>query len=582
MHFMSRLRLFGRSSLICLTLGVVILGIHLKKIERPVLSPAPSEFRAENAHSWMVELSKKFPGRVAWSHSRQQAAQWLKQEFKGLGYQPQSMPFSEVIGERLVQGLENIYVEKKGTEKPDEIIAVVAHYDVAETTVEGAMDDASGVGTVLELARIFAHVQTKRTLLFLLTDSEEFGAFWGAHVFVRNYPHREKIIAALNFDFVAPEKQVAILSLCDGLKSGYTPLWLREMALESIRSFGRVEARDLPHVVEHLQRALLIPAADHGEFLAASIPALNWVGQTKNFAFEMGHYHHTRFDVVESMQIESFETYGTAAERLVRSIDLLDSLPSDFKNSSYWKLTSSYYLEGWVVFLLHILAFIPFLVLTLKQIRGLWKERSKAKLKAILWHEAKGTLMVIGAMALGYVVLLLLPQLGLMQKYEHFPATQKSPLLYRPDWLPIWIVCGAITLSYILFRTVFSAHRAPPAHPEARHALHSFLMSVAIVFAMMKNSYLATLLLLPPAYFWAALRARKTLEGKLLNGAILLGSTLTLSATLIVLATQFHLGVIYWYLFLAASYGLISAYSISITILVVGSLVRLFHRFVLS
>src|SRR5262249_12711898 len=159
--------------------------------------------------------------RVTWGQPRHEAANWLRSEFQKLGYSAQGQMFSEVIAGRQYTDLENIYAQKIGTTHPDQIIAVVAHYDITDTTVEGAMDDASGVGVVLELARVFAKEKTDRTILFLLTDSEEFGAFWGARNFVRNWPDADKIVAIANFDFLAPEKQTRILTLCDGLQQGY-------------------------------------------------------------------------------------------------------------------------------------------------------------------------------------------------------------------------------------------------------------------------------------------------------------------------------------------------------------------------
>ena len=230
----SRLKeILVRSSLICLLAGALIFGLCLQKIEHLPLDGTATRFDSKQAFDFMATLSKKFPDRTTWSESRKRAAVWLKEQFSQMGYAPQGLQFSEVIAAHRYTGLENVYAIKRGTKHPDEIVAVAAHYDITDTTVEGAMDDASGVGVVLELARVFADAPTDRTLLFLVTDSEEFGAFWGAHSFAKDFADARKIVAVANFDFVAPEKQTKILTLCDGLKNGYTPLWLRELALDS-------------------------------------------------------------------------------------------------------------------------------------------------------------------------------------------------------------------------------------------------------------------------------------------------------------------------------------------------------------
>lgn len=155
----------------------------------------------------MTSLSKKFPHRVTWTEPRQKAALWLKDEFRALGYEPHGMNFSETIAGTTHQNLENIWAEKRGTRFPNEIIVVAAHYDITDTTVEGAADDASGVGVVLELARLYKNIQPQRTILFLLTDSEEFGAFWGARAFARQFDRVSQIVGVANFDFIAPRSR---------------------------------------------------------------------------------------------------------------------------------------------------------------------------------------------------------------------------------------------------------------------------------------------------------------------------------------------------------------------------------------
>ena len=177
----------------------------------------------------------------------------------------QGLRFSEVIAGKRYTDLENVFAIKRGTKHPDEIIAVAAHYDITDTTVEGAMDDGSGIGIVLELARVFSKEPTDRTLLFLATDSEEFGAFLGRSLFAKDFADAQKIVAVANFDFVAPEKQTKILTLCDGLKNGYTPLWLRELALDSLRSVTQgtqTEILDMTGPLEFIERALQIPPAE--------------------------------------------------------------------------------------------------------------------------------------------------------------------------------------------------------------------------------------------------------------------------------------------------------------------------------
>jgi len=582
-HFdkISPWKTFLRTAMVCSLLGALLCGLAYRRIEPIPLNHDKLVFSSENSFGLMRHLAKNFPGRVTWSESRVQAGQWIKGELARLGYSPKSLFFSEVIAGKQYTNLENIYVEKKGTTHPNEIIAVIAHYDITDTTREGAMDDASGVGVVMELARVFAQVPTERTLLFLLTDSEEFGAFWGATAFVHNYEHADQIVAGINFDFIAPEKQTGILTLCDGLKTGYTPLWLREIALDSLRSLGSVKVHDMYGFMEFVERAMQIPPADHGPLLANGIPAFNWVGQTENFPYVMAHYHHTPYDVVEAMHPESFQHFGAGAERVIRTIDSLPKIPENFRDSSYLKLSPHYYLPGWAVTLLHILAFIPFLTYSLTKFGKTFSAHSSKTLRKILQKEAKVMGILLGSLLLGYVVILLLPALDIITQYEIFPATQKSLLLYSPNFTAMFLVVASVLFVHWLFKKTFAEPHDADGYPEIRHALHAAFLAFIILLAFLKNSYLATLLLLPPAYFWMTLNARRHTKDRILNGLLLFGGSVTFVAVAVVISTIFHVGSFYWYLFLSAAYGLVSAYSVILFFMALTVMIRLFKSFVL-
>lgn len=579
--------IFVRSAMLCGLLAVAFFGLALKRIDRIPLDGSDLGFEAARAHQWMTTLSKNYPYRLPWHENRKKAGNWIENELRKLGYAPQEMIFSEVIAGKQYTDLRNIYAEKKGTTHPDEIILAVAHYDTADTTVEGAMDDASGVAVVLELARVFSKLETRRTVIFLLTDSEEFGAFWGARTFARSFDRADKIIAALNFDFVAAGRQVAILTLNDGLKTGYTPLWLREMALDSLRSVSTsgktraFEVRDFLNIVEFTQRAMLIPAADHGAFLEMGIPAFNWVGQNENFAHQMAHYHHTPNDRADALEVESFAQYGLSAERLLRSLNALPRVPENFRSSSYWKITSSLYIDGWGVVILQILAFVPFLLYSFSKFGATLQNHSPTLIRRVSLNEAKSIGILLGSFLIGYAIMRLLPALKIVAQYEAFPATQKSEILYNPNYLAILIVIGVGALAYWIIGRTFREKDDDSDHREIRHAVHAVALAALIILALLGNSYLATLLLLPPAYFWTAVRTGDGPPNRLLNFLLLLGGALTFLVMIIVMTTVFHVGVAYWYMFLAASYGLISVYSVVLFLIAVTIMIRLFRSFVI-
>lgn len=573
--------IYVRSCLICGLLAATIFGLSLQKTPHLPLSSGKLEFNAQQSYDYTKTLSKEYPFRLPWHENRLKAGDWLIHEFKRLGYDPKEMPFSETIAGKKYTDLRNIYAEKIGTVFPNEVILVTAHYDTTDTTIEGAADDASGVGIVLELARIFAKKDTRRSMVFLLTDSEEFGNFWGARVFSKNYERKDQIIAVVGLDFVAPETQVAVLQMHDGLKEGFTPLWLRELALDSLRSVGGFEVREFTHIAEFASHAIQVPASDHGPFLQAGIPAFNWVGQSEDFTRQMSHFHHTKHDVMEALQVRSFEQIGKSAERLFRSLDALASIPKNFRESDYWKISTSYYISKWPLLILQILAFIPFLVYSLFRFGISLRSRSKSLIRRVFKNEIKNVAIISGSFLMGYALVRLLPELKIITQYEAFPATQKSAILYDPDYLVLGIVAAFVLLTYWIFKKTFREKEDDQDYREIRHAFHAIFLVIIIVLAFIGNSYLAVLLLMPPAYLWTILRAKQNAQNRIFNFLLLMGGTITFVAFTVILSTVFHLGVMYWFLFLATAYGLISVYSIFVFTLAVALMIRLFRSFVL-
>lgn len=106
---------------------------------------------------------------------------------------------------------ENIWAYIEGTEKPDEVLVISAHYDhVGMKNGEiynGADDDGSGTVALLEIAQAFMQAKKdgygpKRSILFLHVTGEEYGLH-GSRYYSDNplFPIRNTI-ANLNIDMI--------------------------------------------------------------------------------------------------------------------------------------------------------------------------------------------------------------------------------------------------------------------------------------------------------------------------------------------------------------------------------------------
>ena len=106
----------------------------------------------------------------------------------------------------------NLYAEKKGRSRPDEIIVVLAHKD-SQSWIDspGANDNAIGTAGVLEVARVLAEHPSERTVRFLLCNEEH--TPWTSVTAAQNAKARgDKIIAVFNLDGIgakSPEETAA-------------------------------------------------------------------------------------------------------------------------------------------------------------------------------------------------------------------------------------------------------------------------------------------------------------------------------------------------------------------------------------
>ncbi|MEC4051832.1 M28 family metallopeptidase [Myroides odoratimimus] len=106
---------------------------------------------------------------------------------------------------------ENIMAFIEGSEKPEEVLVISAHFDhmgiLLDKIYYGADDNGSGTVAVMELARVFKDLESKgikpkRSILFLHVTGEEFGLF-GSEYYVQNpIIPLENIVANINIDMI--------------------------------------------------------------------------------------------------------------------------------------------------------------------------------------------------------------------------------------------------------------------------------------------------------------------------------------------------------------------------------------------
>lgn len=130
------------------------------------------------------------------------AAEFLAEEAEGHGFEVRILELEAGTPSRTVRVVEAV---RRGTTKPNNWLAFVAHYDTvapdgAGVTVQGAYDDGSGTNFLRYFGKVFSKVPTKRSVALLWFDAEENGLLASKAYADMIVEEGQKIDAALGFD----------------------------------------------------------------------------------------------------------------------------------------------------------------------------------------------------------------------------------------------------------------------------------------------------------------------------------------------------------------------------------------------
>lgn len=175
---------------------------------------------AELKENLYVIADDKMEGRDTGSAGQKKAGEYMIEQYKkwGISYPPalgsyyQKVPSSAMkkYGETLPDS-ENIMAFIEGSEKPNEIIVVSAHYDHVGMkngeVYNGADDDGSGTVAVMEIAEAFQEAKKKgygpkRSILFLHVTGEEHGLFGSEYYSDHPVYPLANTVADLNIDMI--------------------------------------------------------------------------------------------------------------------------------------------------------------------------------------------------------------------------------------------------------------------------------------------------------------------------------------------------------------------------------------------
>ncbi|MCK6619982.1 MAG: M20/M25/M40 family metallo-hydrolase [Calditrichaceae bacterium] len=197
----------------------------------------------------------------------------------------------------------NVYSVQMGTDYPEEIFIIGAHYDdkPAQPPAPGADDNASGVAMVLEAARILSQIPTPYTVIYALWDEEEIGPRGSAYYAQQAYFAGEDILGVLVLDVLG----------WDSNNDGLFEIHTRPIA-------NSVELADLIYYLEDEYNLGLLPVIFNPGYASSDLPAFWSWGYTAVLNMQAGHsgdynpFNHTSNDKISHFNL----TYYYALSKL--------------------------------------------------------------------------------------------------------------------------------------------------------------------------------------------------------------------------------------------------------------------------
>ncbi|MEK7668886.1 MAG: M28 family peptidase, partial [Gemmatimonadota bacterium] len=482
-------------------------------------------------------LSDTFRFRTTGSAQGHAAAGWLASRFEQLGLDVRQQEFELSVRGQRVTG-RNV-VAHSGGRMPGAVV-LMAHFDGPTTSGQSAGASASGVGTMLELARVLESKPHRRPFIYVAADAGTWGHV-GAAAYARSIAHPDSIVAAISIDHVAngPATGVALAGAAQG--PGYAPLWLRVAAADAYAVDGTA-VQDAGPVREWYLRTIRLSEEDQGPLVARGIPAVN-LGTVPARPSYAQFLHHTPGDRVETLEPPAFRVLGAGIERLVLALDRNEQTTGPFE---YLRVGGDRMVRGVAILLAAIALFLPLLLTTWE---ALHTTRVDPAARAAIRSEtvrALGWWLIAGA---GYLALQGLVVTGMLPRFEIYPATERDPFIFAVRWVPMLVVLVVTTLAAYGLALVRRRLRLVSYHPYAGRAVALATLVILAAIALVRNPFATVWLLALPAWLWPWIGpTRRSLTGA--TGTILVVlSAAPAFVIALVIGQRYQLGIrTGWYL----------------------------------
>jgi hypothetical protein len=344
-----------RASFLVAALPLLLLAFTVSTPPTLAKPALPGSFDTASTLTLVRDLSTQFPNRIPGSAGALGAASWFSDQLRPYGLTSATESWTQRVPGLGEVPLENLIAVAPGPSQSSEEIVVMAHRDDIGVG-PGANDDASGTAALIELARAYAHpqsrvhVQSARTIVFLSTDAGAYGGLGAVH-FIRNWPYAHRIVDVIDLDAIAGGGRASIEIGGDRPRSPNASLVATTVARIAEQT-GR-PPRHVGFLGQLVDLAFPYALYEQGPFVAAGIPAVTITTGGDRPPAPFG-------DDMAAVDTAKLGQLGAAAQQLLGSLDVPAELPPS--SSSFVWVGGGRVVHGWAIELVLVALLLPFAV----------------------------------------------------------------------------------------------------------------------------------------------------------------------------------------------------------------------------
>ncbi|MBV2209867.1 MAG: M28 family peptidase [Thermomonas sp.] len=225
-----------------------------------------------------------------------------------------------------------------GSKTPQEAVAYMAHWDhlgkhegeTGDNIYNGAVDNATGVAGILELAEAFKNATPapERSILFIAVTLEESGLLGSKYYVAHPVIPLDKTVAVINLDALSPIGKSETLTVV-----GKDSSQLEDLLMAAIKPQGRTMVDESNTAAGYYFRS------DHFNFAKAGVPALyigsgddlveggKQAGEAAGQAYNAERYHKPG---------DQYDPATWNVDGIVQDLEAIESVGSTLANSGQW------------------------------------------------------------------------------------------------------------------------------------------------------------------------------------------------------------------------------------------------------